>query len=128
MSRTGCPVPGTWTGTKAVGPLVVSDCESGPLEIEYGMTFEVREQGVTASGYDYYDFLARSGMKPTRTRNCPRRTRTRTRTRPRREALYELTEPFESREEYSSRGGYPFFVQNDPREEFKSYAATGELC
>ena len=36
-------------------PIGGFDCESGPLEIEYGMTFEVREQGVTASGYDYYD-------------------------------------------------------------------------
>ena len=38
---------------------------------------------------------------------------------PRREALYELTEPFESDEEYSHMGGYPYFVQNDPRDEFK---------
>ena len=61
-------------------PIGGFDCESGPLEIEYGMTFEVREQGVTASGTTTTTFLVRSGMKPTRMSCCLKRTRTRIRT------------------------------------------------
>lgn len=36
------------------------------------------------------------------------------------DASYNLLEPFESEErDYSHIGGYPSFVQNDPRDEFK---------
>ena len=61
-------------------PIGGFDCESGPLEIEYGMTFEVREQGVTASGYDYYDVFGAKWDESTRMSCCPRHTRTRIRT------------------------------------------------
>lgn len=89
-----------------------------PLEIEYGMTFEVREQGVTASGYDYYDVFGAKWDETYPDELLPEAHENPYKNQPRREALYELTEPFESEEEYSHVGGYPFFVQNDPRDEF----------
>ena len=100
-------------------PIGCFDCESGPLEIEYGMTFEVREQGVTASGYDYYDVFGAKWDETYPDELLPEAHENPYKNQPRREALYELTEPFESEEEYSHVGGYPFFVQNDPRDEFK---------
>ena len=100
-------------------PIGGFDCESGPLEIEYGMTFEVREQGVTASGYDYYDVFGAKWDETYPDELLPEAHENPYKNQPRREALYELTEPFESDEEYSHVGGYPFFVQNDPRDEFK---------
>lgn len=100
-------------------PIGGFDCESGPLELEYGMTFEVREQGVTASGYDYYDVFGAKWDETYPDEKLPEAHENPYKNQARREALYELTEPFESEEEYSHVGGYPFFVQNDPREEFK---------
>ena len=100
-------------------PIGGFDCESGPLEIEYGMTFEVREQGVTASGYDYYDVFGAKWDETYPDELLPEAHENPYKNQARREALYELTEPFESEEEYSHVGGYPFFVQNDPRDEFK---------
>ncbi|WP_304276136.1 YwqG family protein [Rothia mucilaginosa] len=100
-------------------PIGGFDCESGTLEIEYGMTFEVREQGVTASGYDYYDVFGAKWDETYPDELLPEAHENPYKNQPRREALYELTEPFESEEEYSHVGGYPFFVQNDPRDEFK---------
>lgn len=100
-------------------PIGGFDCESGPLEIEYGMTFEVREQGVTASGYDYYDVFGTKWDETYPDELLPEAHENLYKNQPRREALYELTEPFESEEEYSHVGGYPFFVQNDPRDEFE---------
>ena len=100
-------------------PIGGFDCESGPLEIEYGMTFEVREQGVTASGYDYYDVFGAKWDETYPDELLPEAHENPYKNQPRREALYELTEPFESEEEYSHVGGYPFFVQNDPRDEFE---------
>ena len=100
-------------------PIGGFDCESGPLEIEYGMTFEVREQGVTASGYDYYDVFGTKWDETYPDELLPEAHENPYKNQPRREALYELTEPFESEEEYSHVGGYPFFVQNDPRDEFE---------
>ena len=100
-------------------PIGGFDCESGPLELEYGMTFEVREQGVTASGYDYYDVFGAKWDEIYPDEKLPEAHENPYKNQARREALYELTEPFESEEEYSHVGGYPFFVQNDPREEFK---------
>ena len=100
-------------------PIGGFDCESGPLEIEYGMTFEVREQGVTASGYDYYDVFGAKWDETYPDELLPEAHENPYKNQPRREALYELTEPFESEEEYSHVGGYPYFVQNDPRDEFK---------
>lgn len=100
-------------------PIGGFNCESGPLELEYGMTFEVREQGVTASGYDYYDVFGAKWDETYPDEKLPEAHENPYKNQARREALYELTEPFESEEEYSHVGGYPFFVQNDPREEFK---------
>ena len=100
-------------------PIGGFDCESGPLEIEYGMTFEVREQGVTASGYDYYDVFGAKWDETYPDELLPEAHENPYKNQPRREALYELTDPFESDEEYSHVGGYPYFVQNDPRDEFK---------
>ena len=100
-------------------PIGGFDCESGPLEIEYGVTFEVREQGVTASGYDYYDVFGAKWDETYPEEKLPEAHENPYKNQPRREAIYELTEPFESDEEYSHMGGYPYFVQNDPREEFK---------
>lgn len=100
-------------------PIGGFDCESGSLEIEYGMTFEVREQGVTASGYDYYDVFGAKWDETYPDELLPEAHENPYKNQPRREALYELTEPFESEEEYSHVGGYPFFVQNDPRDEFE---------
>ena len=100
-------------------PIGGFDCESGPLEIEYGMTFEVREQGVTASGYDYYDVFGAKWDETYPDELLPEAHENPYKNQPRREALYELTEPFESEEEYSHVVGYPFFVQNDPRDEFE---------
>ena len=100
-------------------PIGGFDCESGPLEIEYGVTFEVREQGVTASGYDYYDVFGAKWDETYPDEKLPEAHENPYKNQARREALYELTEPFESEEEYSHVGGYPFFVQNDPREEFE---------
>ena len=100
-------------------PIGGFDCESGPLELEYGMTFEVREQGVTASGYDYYDVFGAKWDETYPDEKLPEAHENPYKNQARREALYELTEPFESEEEYSHVGGYPFFVQNDPREEFE---------
>ena len=100
-------------------PIGGFDCESGPLEIEYGMTFEVREQGVTASGYDYYDVFGAKWDETYPDELLPEAHENPYKNQPRREALYELTELFESEEEYSHVGGYPYFVQNDPRDEFK---------
>ena len=100
-------------------PIGGFDCESGPLEIEYGVIFEVREQGVTASGYDYYDVFGAKWDETYPDEKLPEAHENPYRNQPRREAIYELTEPFESEEEYSHVGGYPFFVQNDPRDEFE---------
>ncbi len=100
-------------------PIGGFDCESGPLELEYGMTFEVREQGVTASGYDYYDVFGAKWDETYPDEKLPEAHENPYKNQARREALYELTESFESEEEYSHVGGYPFFVQNDPREEFE---------
>ena len=100
-------------------PIGGFDCESGPLELEYGMTFEVREQGVTASGYDYYDVFGAKWDETYPDEKLPEAHENPYKNQARREALYELTEPFESEEEYSHVGGYPFFVQNDPRDEFE---------
>ncbi|WP_314938631.1 YwqG family protein [Rothia mucilaginosa] len=100
-------------------PISDFDCESGPLEIEYGVTFEVREQGVTASGYDYYDVFGAKWDETYPDEKLPEAHENPYKNQPRREAIYELTEPFESDEEYSHMGGYPYFVQNDPRDEFK---------
>ena len=100
-------------------PIGGFDCESGPLEIEYGVTFEVREQGVTASGYDYYDVFGAKWDETYPDELLPEAYENPYKNQPRREAIYELTEPFESDEEYSHMGGYPYFVQNDPRDEFK---------
>ena len=100
-------------------PIGGFDCESGPLEIEYGMTFEMREQGVTASGYDYYDVFGAKWDETYPDELLSEAHENPYKNQARREALYELTEPFESEEEYSHVGGYPFFVQNDPRDEFK---------
>ncbi|MBF1660073.1 MAG: DUF1963 domain-containing protein, partial [Rothia mucilaginosa] len=100
-------------------PIGGFDCESGPLEIEYGVTFEVREQGVTASGYDYYDVFGAKWDETYPEEKLPEAHENPYKNQPRREAIYELTEPFESDEEYSHMGGYPYFVQNDPRDEFK---------
>ena len=100
-------------------PIGGFDCESGPLEIEYGMTFEVREQGVTASGYDYYDLFGKKWDETYPDELLPEAHKNPYKNQPRREAIYELTDPFESDEEYSHVGGYPYFVQNDPRDEFK---------
>ena len=100
-------------------PIGGFDCESGPLEIEYGVIFEVREQGVTASGYDYYDVFGAKWDETYPDEKLPEAHENPYRNQPRREAIYELTEPFESDEEYSHMGGYPYFVQNDPRDEFE---------
>ena len=100
-------------------PIGGFDCESGPLELEYGMTFEVREQGVTASSYDYYDVFGAKWDETYPDEKLPEAHENPYKNQARREALYELTEPFESEEEYSHVGGYPFFVQNDPRDEFE---------
>ena len=100
-------------------PIGGFDCESGPLEIEYGVTFEVREQGVTASGYDYYDVFGAKWDETYPDEKLPEAHENPYKNQPRREAIYELTEPFESDEEYSHMGGYPYFVQNDPRDEFE---------
>ena len=101
-------------------PIGGFDCESGPLEIEYGMTFEVREQGVTASGYDYYDVFGAKWDETYPDELLPEAHENPYKNQPRREALYELTEPFESEErDYSHIGGYPSFVQEDPRDEFE---------
>ena len=100
-------------------PIGGFDCESGPLEIEYGVIFEVREQGVTASGYDYYDVFGAKWDETYPEEKLPEAHENPYRNQPRREAIYELTEPFESDEEYSHMGGYPYFVQNDPRDEFE---------
>ena len=101
-------------------PIGGFDCESGPLEIEYGMTFEVREQGVTASGYDYYDVFGAKWDEIYPDEKLPEAHENPYKNQARREALYELTEPFESEErDYSHIGGYPSFVQNDPRDEFE---------
>ena len=100
-------------------PIGGFDCESGPLEIEYGVTFEVREQGVTASGYDYYDVFGAKWDETYPDELLPEAHENPYKNHPRREAIYELTEPFESDEEYSHMGGYPYFVQNDPRDEFE---------
>ena len=57
---------------------------------------------------------------------CPKRTRTRIRTSLAAKSL-RADGAFESEEEYSHVGGYPFFVQNDPRDEFKELRGhTGE--
>ena len=80
-------------------PIGGFDCESGPLEIEYGMTFEVREQGVTASGYDYYDVFGAKWDETYPDELLPEAHENPYKNQPRREALYELTEPFESEEE-----------------------------
>ncbi len=97
-----------------------------PLEIEYGMTFEVREQGVTASGYDYYDLFGKKWDETYPDELLPEAHKNPYKNQPRREAIYELTDPFESDEEYSHVGGYPYFVQNDPRDEFKELRVHGE--
>lgn len=87
--------------------------------VEYALAFEAWEQGVTASGYDYYDVFGAKWDETYPDELLPEAHENPYKNQPRREALYELTEPFESEEEYSHVGGYPFFVQNDPRDEFK---------
>ena len=91
----------------------------GGFDCESGVTFEVREQGVTASGYDYYDVFGAKWDETYPDEKLPDAHENPYKNQPRREAIYELTEPFESDEEYSHMGGYPYFVQNDPRDEFK---------
>ena len=75
-------------------PIGGFDCESGPLELEYGMTFEVREQGVTASGYDYYDVFGAKWDEIYPDEKLPEAHENPYKNRHAAEALYELTEPF----------------------------------
>ena len=74
---------------------------------------------VTASGYDYYDVFGAKWDETYPDELLPEVHENPYKNQPRREALNELTEPFESEEEYSHVGGYPSFVQNDPRDEFE---------
>lgn len=74
---------------------------------------------VTASGYDYYDVFGAKWDETYPDELLPEVHENPYKNQPRREALNELTGPFESEEEYSHVGGYPSFVQNDPRDEFE---------
>ena len=58
------------------------------------MTFEVREQGVTASGYDYYDVFGAKWDETYPDELLPEAHENPYKNQPRREAIYELTDPF----------------------------------
>lgn len=82
--------------------------------VEYALAFETWEQGFLDGGYEIYDQFADAWDEMYPDQKLPEEPNARD------DASYNLLEPFESEErDYSHIGGYPSFVQNDPRDEFK---------
>ena len=82
--------------------------------VEYALAFETWEQGFLDGGYEIYDQFADAWDEMYPDQKLPEEPNARD------DASYNLTEPFESEErDYSHIGGYPSFVQNDPRDEFE---------
>ena len=81
---------------------------------EYALAFETWEQGFLDGGFEIYDQFADAWDEMYPDQKLPEEPNARD------NASYNLLEPFESEErDYSHIGGYPSFVQNDPRDEFE---------
>ena len=81
---------------------------------EYALAFEPWEQGFLDGGFEIYDQFADAWDEMYPDQKLPEEPNARD------NASYNLLEPFESEErDYSHIGGYPSFVQDDPRDEFE---------
>ena len=81
---------------------------------EYALAFETWEQGFLDGGFEIYDQFADAWDEMYPDQKLPKEPNARD------DASYNLLELFESEErDYSHIGGYPSFVQEDPRDEFK---------
>ncbi|WP_455122912.1 YwqG family protein [Rothia mucilaginosa] len=81
---------------------------------EYALAFETWEQSFLDGGLEIYDQFADAWDEMYPDQKLPENPNARD------NASYNLLEPFESDErDYSYIGGYPSFVQNDPRDEFE---------
>lgn len=81
---------------------------------EYALAFEPWEQGFLDGGFEIYDQFADAWDEMYSDQKLPEEPNARD------DASYNLLEPFESEErDYSHIGGYPSFVQEDPRDEFE---------
>ena len=81
---------------------------------EYALAFEPWEQGFLDGGFEIYDQFADAWDEMYPDQKLPEEPNARD------DASYNLLEPFESEErDYSHIGGYPSFVQEDPRDEFE---------
>ena len=81
---------------------------------EYALAFETWEQGFLDGGFEIYDQFADAWDEMYPDQKLPEEPNARG------DASYNLLEPFESEErDYSHIGGYPSFVQEDPRDEFE---------
>ena len=81
---------------------------------EYALAFETWEQGFLDGGFEIYDQFADAWDEMYPDQKLPKEPNARD------DASYNLLEPFESEErDYSHIGGYPSFVQEDPRDEFE---------
>ena len=81
---------------------------------EYALAFETWEQGFLDGGFEIYDQFADAWDEMYPDQKLPKEPNARD------DASYNLLEPFDSEErDYSHIGGYPSFVQEDPRDEFE---------
>ena len=81
---------------------------------EYALAFDLWDQGFLDGGFEIYDQFADTWDEMYPDQKLPEEPNARD------DASYNLLEPFESEErDYSHIGGYPSFVQEDPRDEFE---------
>ena len=99
-------------------PVIDWDTIGWPIEpesVEFALSFSLVEQGVTGTAHYYYPDLHGCGTSCIPRINCPRET-TSMGGFSGRKLFEELTLPYEESDEYSRIGGYPYFIQNDPRD------------
>ena len=95
-------------------PLGPEGMDVSEATTEYALAFEPWEQGFLDGGYEIYDRFADAWDEMYPDQKLPEEPNARD------DASYNLLEPFESEErDYSHIGGYPSFVQEDPRDEFE---------
>ena len=95
-------------------PLGPEGMDVSEATTEYALAFETWEQGFLDGGFEIYDRFADAWDEMYPDQKLPEEPNARG------DASYNLLEPFESEErDYSHIGGYPSFVQEDPRDEFE---------
>ena len=99
-------------------PVIDWDTIGWPIEpesVEFALSFSLVEQGVTGTAHYYYPDFARVWDELYPEDKLPTGDDERARIQ-RTDAVEELTLPYEESDEYSRIGGYPYFIQNDPRD------------